>query len=84
VLKLAPTAVRWLDWWTRTGSVAGKPDTGQSRSPLKAYEQRLVDLIAREPDLTLQEIRTGFVARRNLAVANSSVRRFYDRHEITV
>jgi len=54
LFNLAPTtAVRW----TRTGSVEAKPGTGQNRSPLKAHEQWLLDLVAQEPDLTLEEIR---------------------------
>jgi transposase len=49
VLNLAPsTAVRWLDRWNRTGSVVAKPGIGHSRSPLKAYEQWLLDLVAKE------------------------------------
>ena len=84
VLNLAPsTAVRWLDRWNRTGSVAAKPGTGHSRSPLKAYEQWLLDLVAKEPDLTLEEIRDRLRRAKKLAVATSSVWRFYDRHEIT-
>ena len=80
VLNLAPsTAVRWLQRWNRTGSVAAKPGTGHSRSPLKAYEQWLLDLVAKEPDLTLEEIRER--REKKLAVATSSVWRFYDRHE---
>jgi transposase len=84
VLKLAPsTAVRWLDRWNRTGRVAAKPGTGHSCSPLKAYEQWLLDLVAQEPDLTLEEIRDRLRREKKLAVATSSVWRFYDRHEIT-
>jgi transposase len=84
ILHLAPsTAVRWLDRWERTGSVAAKPGTGYSRSPLKAYEQWLLDLVAKEPDLTLEEIRDRLRREKKLAVATSSVWRFYDRHKIT-
>jgi transposase len=84
LLKLAPsTAVRWLDRWERTGSVAPQPGTGHSRSPLKAYEQWLLDLVAKEPDLTLEEIRDRLRCEKKLAVATSSVWRFYDRHKIT-
>jgi transposase len=84
VLKLAPsTAVRWLDRWEREGSVAAKPGTGHSRSPLKAHAQWLLDLVAKEPDLTLEEIRDRLRREKKLAVATSSVWRFYDRHEIT-
>jgi transposase len=85
LLNLAPsTAVRWLDRWTRTGSVAAKPGTGHCRSPLEAHEQWLLDLVATEPDLTLEEIRDRLCRERKLAVAVSSVWRFYDRHEITL
>ncbi len=84
VLNLAPsTAVRWLDRWTTTGSVEAKPGTGHSRSPLKAHEQWLLDLVASEPDLTLEEIRDRLQREKKLAVAVSSVWRFYDRHAIT-
>ena len=84
VLNLAPsTAVRWLDRWSRTGRVAAKPGTGHSRSPLKAYEQWLLDLVGKEPDLTLEEIRDRLRREKKVAVATSSVWRFYDRHEIT-
>jgi transposase len=60
LLNLAPsTAVRWLDRWHRTGSVAAKPGTGHSRSPLDAHAQWLLDLVEMKPDLTLEEIRGG-------------------------
>jgi transposase len=58
VLNLAPsTAVCWLDRWTTTGSVEAKPGTGHSRLPLKAHEQWLLALVAKEPDLTFEQIR---------------------------
>lgn len=84
ILGLAPsTAVRLLARWTTTGSVEAKPGTGHSRSPLKAHEQWLLDLVAREPDLTLEEIRTRLKRDKKLKVAVSSVWRFYARHAIT-
>lgn len=84
VLNLAAsTAVRWLNLWTTTGTVEAKPGTGHSRSPLKAHEQWLLDLVANEPDLTLEEIRDRLKREKRLEVAVSSVWRFYDRYEIT-
>ena len=65
------------------GSVEAKPGTGHSRSPLEAYAQWLLDLVAKEPDLTLEEIRDRLRREKKLAVATSSVWRFYDRHKIT-
>jgi transposase len=84
MLDLAPsTAVRWLDRWLTTGTVEAKPGTGHSRSPLQAHAQWLLDLVAKEPDLTLEEIRVRLAREKKLAVAVSSVWRFFDRHEIT-
>src|SRR5262249_42327637 len=75
--------VRWLNLWTTTGSVEDKPCTGHSRSPLKVHEDWLLDLVAKEPDLTLEEIRKRLRREKKLGVAVSSVWRFYERHEIT-
>lgn len=74
MLGFAPsTAIRWLERWTTTGSVEAKPGTGHSRSPLKPHTQWLLDLVARVPDLTLQEIRDRLGREKKLAVAVSSV-----------
>ena len=79
----ASTAIRWIDRWRRTGSVAAKPGTGHSRSPLNKHRAWLLDLVAQEPDLTLEEIRDRLSREKRLNVGTSSVWRFYDRHEIT-
>ena len=79
----AATAIRWIDRWTSTGTVEAKPGTGYSKSPLKTHERWLLDLVSTEPDLTLEEIRARLRREKKLAVAASSVWRFYDRHEIT-
>ena len=79
----ASTAVRWIKRWTTTGSVEALPDTGHSRSPLKDHEQWLLDLVAAEPDLTLNEIRARLRTEKKMKVGTTSVWRFYDRHEIT-
>jgi transposase len=79
----AATAIRWIDRWTSTGTVEAKPGTGHSKSPLKAHERWLLDLVSTEPDLTLEEIRARLRREKKLKVAASSVWRFYDRHEIT-
>jgi transposase len=84
LLQLAPsTAVRWLERWHRTGSVAAKPGIGHSRSPLKTHAKWLLNLVEKEPDLTLEEIRDRLRREKKLAVATSLIWRFYDRHKIT-
>lgn len=79
----ASTAIRWIERWTRTGSVDAMPGTGHSRSPLKQHEQWLLDLVAAEPDLTLDEIRMRLAAQKKLKAGTTSIWRFYERHEIT-
>lgn len=79
----ASTAIRWIDRWTTTGSVEAKPGTGHTRSPLEKHRQWLLDLVAAEPDLTLDEIRARLRSEKKLKTATSSVWRFYERHEIT-
>ena len=79
----ASSAVRWLDRWTSTGSVAAKPGTGHCRSPLEAHKQWLLDLVAAEPDLTLDEIRVRFACEMKLEAGRSSVGRFFDRHDVS-
>ena len=79
----ASTAIRWIERWTRTGSVEAKPSTGHSRSPLKTHEQWLLNLVAAEPDLTLEEIRARLASEKKLKAGTTSIWRFYDRHGIT-
>ena len=79
----ASSAIRWLERWTTTGSVAAKPGTGHCRSPLEVHRQWLLDLIATEPDLTLDEIRLRLVREKKLKTGTSSVGRFFDRHDVS-
>ena len=79
----ASTTIRWMDRWETTGSVAAKPGTGHCRSPLELHEQWLLDLVAAEPDLTLDEIGTRLASAKKLHVGRTSIWRFFDRHNIT-
>jgi transposase len=79
----ASTTIRWMDRWETTGSVAAKPGTGHCRSPLESHEQWLLDLVAAEPDLTLDEIGTRLASDKKLKVGRTSIWRFYERHNIT-
>ena len=55
---------------------------GGKRSPLDAHKQWLLELIAAEADLTLEEIR-GRLRACGITVSASSVWRFCDRHDLT-
>lgn len=79
----ASTAIRWIARWTMTGSVAAKPGTGHTRSPLERHKQWLIDLVGAEPDLTLVEIRTRLAREKKLRAGTTSIWRFYERHAIT-
>ena len=79
----ASTAIRWIERWTKTGSVEAKPGTGHTRSPLEKHRQWLLDLVAAEPDLTLDEIGVRLRSNKKLRAATSSVWRFYERHGIS-
>jgi transposase len=75
------SAIRWVARWRQTGTAAAKP-MGGKRAPLDIHAEWLLELIAAEPDLTLQEIR-GRLRACGVFVSASSVWRFFDRHHIT-
>jgi transposase len=79
----ASTAIRWIGRWTRTGSVDAKPGTGHCRSPLEKHKQWLLDLVATQPDLTLEEIRARLRTEKRQKAGIGSIWRFYERHDIT-
>lgn len=79
----ASTAIRWFERWTQTGSVAAKPGTGHCRSPLEKHKEWLLELVAAEPDLTLEEIQKRLRAVKKQKAGIGSIWRFYDRHKIT-
>ena len=79
----ASTAIRWIERWTTTGSVEAKPGTGHCRSPLEKHRQWLLDLVATQPDLTLEEIRVRLRVQKRQKAGIGSIWRFYDRHDIT-
>lgn len=77
----ASSAVKWLQRWNATGSVAAKP-TGGSTSPLEEYSDFLLALIAERSDLTLDEV-VAAMRKRRIKGSRSAVWRFFDRHGIS-
>lgn len=77
----ASSAVRWLQRWHETGSVAAKP-TGGSRSALAEHADWLLALVAEAADLTLDEI-VAAMRKRRIAGSRSAVWRFFARHRIS-
>lgn len=77
------TAIRWVKRWRTSGSASAKPGTGHCRSPLEKHCGWLLDLVEREPDITLEEIRVRLCEEHNLAAGIGSVWRFFERHGIS-
>src|SRR5450759_1543372 len=77
----ASSAVKWLQRWQETGSVAAKP-TGGSASPLEEQADWLLALIAAKSDLTLDEV-VAAMRKRRIAGSRSAVWRFFTRHGIS-
>jgi len=76
------SAIRWALLKERTGSLA--PRRGRkARSPLEPHKDWLLELIAREPDLTLEAVVERIDRDLKLKTTDSSVDRFYRRHAVT-
>jgi transposase len=75
------SAIKWMQRRQATGSIAPQP-SGGSISPLEAHAAFLFALIARRPDLTLDEIVVA-MHKRTIAGSRSAVWRFFQRHKIT-
>ncbi len=75
------SAIKWMQRFNEIGSVAAKP-SGGSISPLEAHADWLLTLIARQPDLTLDEI-VAVMRKRRIAGSRSAVWRFFNRHNIS-
>ena len=81
--KVSPaSAIRWTELEARTGSISVRPRFGRV-SPLEPHADWLLDLVAKEPDLTLAEIEQRLLGGLGLAITERSVRRFFKRHAIS-
>jgi transposase len=75
------SAVRWLQCWSETGRCAPKP-RGGSISPLEQFAEEVLALVAKQPDLTLEELVAALLKLR-IRTSKSALSRFFQRHEIT-
>lgn len=78
----ASSAIRWVDHHAETGSVSPRRKR-KPRSPLEPHASWLLELIAREADLTLAEIAQRLLAQRGVRTTDSSVDRFFKRHKVS-
>ena len=80
----AATAIRWVEQWRRSGSVAPKAQGGDNRSHrIEAYAEEILSLIDEVPDITLAGIVAHLDERQGLKVAQSTVWRLLDRRGLT-
>jgi transposase len=73
----ASSSIRWVELHAKTGSVRPRQRSGKSRSPLEPHASWLLDLVAKEPDLTLAEIV------HRVCSSDSSLDRFFRRHGVS-
>jgi transposase len=80
----ASTAIKWIEQWRRTGTVAARPQGGDKRSQrLEAHAEEILKLIEAQADITLSEISEHLERAHGLKVAQSSVWRLLDRRGMT-
>jgi len=77
------TAIRWAQRWRGEGHARARAMGGDRRSRLKAHRAVVLELVAREPDLTLQEIRSALAA-DGVRVGLTTVWRFLAAHKLTL
>ncbi|HVS89972.1 MAG TPA: IS630 family transposase [Candidatus Acidoferrum sp.] len=75
------TVINWLRRWRDHGNAAAMP-SGGSVSRLEQHAEWFLSLVARQPDLTLDEV-VAAKAKRRIGGSRSAVSRFYIRHNIT-
>lgn len=77
------TAIRWAQRWRGEGHAQARAMGGDHRSRLKEHRAFLLELVAKEPDLTLREIRSA-LAGRGITVGLMTVWRFLAAHKLTL
>jgi len=78
------TALRWAQRWRAEGHAAPRAMGGDHRSRLLEHRTAVVELVAQQPDLTLQEIRGALAAGHGISVGLTSLWRFLRAQNITL
>ena len=77
------SAIRWTKRLRETGSAAAKPSGGDTRSKLADHAPWLLELIAKQPDLTLMEIQQQLGREKAIVVGYGTVWRFFAHRKIS-
>jgi transposase len=84
IFRVSPSsAIRWTELQEETGSVSPRPRGGKPRSPLEPHAAWVLELISKEPDLTLEELEEQIFKELKLSTTERSIRRFFARHGIS-
>ena len=75
------SVVKWMQRWNESRSAAPMP-RGGSISPLERQSERVVALITKQPDLTLEET-AAHLRRWHIRTSRSALSRFFHRHGFT-
>ena len=78
------SAIRWAQRWRAEGHARPRAMGGDRRSRLGEHRARVLQLVARQPDLTLQEIRSALAVSCGITVGLSTVHRFLRAHNVTL
>jgi transposase len=78
------SAIRWAQRWRAEGHTRPRAMGGDRRSRLSEHRARVLQLVAQQPDLTLQQIRDALAASCGITVALSTVHRFLGAHKLTL
>jgi transposase len=78
------SATRWTQRWRAEGHTRPRAMGGDRRSRLGEHRARVLQLVAQQPDLTLQEIRSALAAACGITVGLSTVHRFLGAHNLTL
>ncbi len=74
------TAVRWAQRLRAEGHARARAMGGDRRSRLREHRDAVLTLIAHQPDLTLEEIRSALIERHGITVGQGTVSRFLKSH----
>ena len=78
------SASRWARRWRAEGHTRPRAMGGDRRSGLSEHRARVLQLVAQQLDLTLQEIRSALAASCGITVGVSTVHRFLCAHNVTL
>jgi transposase len=77
------SATRWAQRWRAEGHARPRAMGGDRRSRLREHRAKVLQLVAQQPDLSLQEIRSALAA-SGITVGLSTVHRFLGAHKLTL